>query len=331
MQQICKGIFMVTCTGGISVLKPPVNIYIIPGNNGMIFDAGYGDRRSVNFLMKEISKIRAYCRKHSMGTDISQILVSHSHPDHFSGLYELKKKLKASVLLTPAMSRLITSKKEYRKSYEETLSSDESKSYKHGLINMLKPAVEVLYEKNYGTRFLKQADVMIDDDSYISINNKIWKVFPSPGHCDDHISLYNQETGVLFAGDNILRSITTWLGPPRSSLTKYLSSLLYMKNLPGLKIILTAHGSPVLKPKQRIKQIIRWRELRTLQVYSVIKYSRQKSLSVGDIVKKIYKGQGWIKYKMAEGWIRLTLDHLEFKGRILSDNRKNKRVYYCSS
>ncbi len=331
MQQICKGIFMVTCAGGISVLKPPVNIYIIPGKNGMIFDAGYGDRRSVDFLLKEISKIRAYCKKHCTGTDLSQIMVSHSHPDHFSGLYELKKKLGLSVLLTSDMSKLITSKKEYRKSYVETLNSGEYRSQKHRLINIFKPVADVLYEKNYGTRFLKRADVIIEADSYININNKLWRVFHCPGHCDDHICLYNQETGVLFAGDNVLRSITTWIGPPRSSLTKYLSSLLYMKKLPGLKIILTAHGSPVLNPKQRIKQILKWRALRTLQVYTVIKHSKQKSLSLDDIVKKIYEGQGWIKYKMAEGWIQLTLEHLEFKGRIARDRSKNKAVcYYCN-
>jgi hypothetical protein len=46
MQEVYPGIFMVTEKGAWGVLKPSTNIYIIPGKGGIMYDAGYGSRKS---------------------------------------------------------------------------------------------------------------------------------------------------------------------------------------------------------------------------------------------------------------------------------------------
>ena len=49
------------------------------------------------------------------------------------------------------------------------------------------------------------------NDDIIEINGKDWIVLYTPGHADDHISLFNKESGVLLGGDNILRNFKNFV------------------------------------------------------------------------------------------------------------------------
>ncbi len=122
----------------------------------------------------------------------------------------------------------------------------------------------------YGIAFVQSHDITIRPGETISINGYTFAIIHGPGHCNDHIMLYDKKEGVLFAGDNILRSIYTWLGPPRSNLQEYYNTLEACLRLPNLKLVLSAHGSPILNPIERIKEIIEYRKLRTRQVYSIV-------------------------------------------------------------
>ncbi len=47
MEEVAEGIFRITEKGSCGAIKPSVNIYIIPGSNGLVYDAGYGTIRDV--------------------------------------------------------------------------------------------------------------------------------------------------------------------------------------------------------------------------------------------------------------------------------------------
>lgn len=315
---------------GLLKAMPPVNIYVIPGENGLIYDAGYGNRAALDQLAAGLKQIKAICRKRSLRFNITRIIPSHSHPDHFSGLVKIKKRFGTAIVLTEEMAGILRSKESYNKTYQ---SQGSGKFYfpasplKRVLADFSAQYIEHFFDKFYLSRFIPSPDTVIKTPATIRINHRQWEVFPSPGHCQDHISLYNPKAGILFSGDNVLRTVTPWLGPPRSSLTQYVNSLEKLLELPGLKLILPAHGSPVTAPQKRIKALIRWRQQRIAGTLEIIEKSGPKGVTLAKLLKTLYRGKGRDKLFLAEGWVRLTLDHLLETG-IIKSFQHNKQLRF---
>ena len=332
MTEVYPGIYMITLHTYFKAFKPPINIYVMPGKeNGLVFDAGYGNRKHVAKVISEINKIKSLDKVKKNNLKIDEILISHAHPDHFSGLNKLKKSLGLSIVLTEMMAELIKSGKNYRESYLYIeMKKGNFYRFKYRIIKFLSIIGGYFYKWLYGISYISEPDKIIKDNAEIVINNEKWKIFPSPGHSDDHISLYNEKDGILLAGDNILRSKTSWLGPPKSDLLKYVDSMEEIRRLPKLKLILSAHGSPITNPQERIKQIIDWRIHRIEDVFNVISDAGSSGITFKNIFKQLYPGEGYIKYKMVEGWIRLTLKYLIEKKRILQVFKRGKGYYILS-
>lgn len=329
MTEVYPGIYMITVQTYFKALKPPINIYVMPGKgNGLIFDAGYGNRKHVAKVLSEISKIKGLEKVKKNNLSIDEILISHAHPDHFSGLNKLKKTLGLSIILTERMAQLIKSGKNYRESYLY-IEKKIGRFSKFNYLALKSWAVMggYFYKWLYGISYIAEPDKIISDNTEIHINDKEWRIFPSPGHSDDHISLYNERDGILLAGDNILRSKTSWLGPPKSDLFKYVNSMEEILSLPKLELILSAHGSPITNPSERIKQIIDWRIHRIEDVFNVIRDSGENGVTFRNIFKQLYPGEGYLKYKMVEGWIKLTIKYLIGKKRISHVIKRGKTYY----
>jgi len=126
-----------------------------------------------------------------------------------------------------------------------------------------------------------------------------------------------------------MRSVTTWLGPPRSDLEDYMRTLEEVLALPGLNLILSAHGSPITDPRRRVAELIAHRQERTREVLAIIQNADKRGTSSRDILKTLYTGPDKQKRMFAEGWVRLTLDYLEKKRKITRiRSGVGKRLYY---
>jgi len=335
VNEISPGIFMVTEKGTIGAIMPPINLYVITGYDGIIFDAGYGNRYSVNYFLKEMKVIEAYCQSHSKECNITRILPSHVHPDHFSGLKKLRKSLGLSIVLTQQMAKYISSKKSYRKVLERDKSEHRyfsNSNFEWYISRVLNQFFRLFSRYFYNTDFIPDPDIVVKDRSFIKINGEKWEIFLSPGHSDDHISLYDPKRGILFSGDNVLRTINTWLGPPCSNLKEYIKSIEYMLSLPKLELILGAHGSPITNPRERLKEIINWRNMRTKELYEIIKNHGEKGVNINKIIRTMYKGESWMKQRLAKGWVMITLRHLEETNKIMKKDHdgRGKSIVFIS-
>ena len=256
--------------GGI---KPPLNMYVLAGEDGLIFDGGYGTRRDIRQAKAGVQAIQAELSRQGIDSRIIRILPSHTHPEHFSGLQRVRRALGVKVVLTDKMARRIVSGDVYRQAYAEP--EKENGVYSHR-VNAFRQFLHqkmsrLFYRRIFGIAFMPDPDVIIEEESILQVGGEVWDVIAGPGHCDDHVMLYNRERGILLAGDNVLRSITTWLGPPRSDLEDYFHTLERIRDLPGLKRILTAHGSPIENPVERVNEIIHYRQLRTDEIEGIIR------------------------------------------------------------
>lgn len=315
MREIEPGIFMVTERGGMTPMRPPLNIYVLAGKNGLVYDAGYGTGGSLRHLAGMIRRVETLCRDRGEPCSIERVLPSHVHPDHFSGLAGLREMLGLRILLTERMRDMICAREAYRESYRY---GEEGAGLRARLARnrLVRSSVSRFYEALYGTRFIDDPDEIIDEGGTLDIGGRSWRVIPSPGHSPDHISLFDEKNGVLLGGDNILRSVTTWLGPPKSDLKIYIRTLERIRDLPGLRLILGAHGSPVDNPRERIGEIIEWRRQRLEHVYDSVEGAGRSGVSKRDVVRSIYGREGLMKRFLADGWIDLSLACLLDEGRI---------------
>ena len=323
---------MITERGWLPQLRPKVNIYVITGTDGLIFDAGYGNRGAVKLFVKQFHRIEKICRDRCQPCSVRRILISHAHPDHFSGLRRIRKELGLSIVLTRPMAELIGRRRVYRALYNSRRIENAllgRSLIKRAMIAATAPLTSLGYELLYGTSFIPDPDQIIDEEGDIGINGERWSIFLSPGHSAEHISLYDPSRGVLLAGDNVLEKIITWLGPPRSDPAVYVQSLEKYLALPKLDIILGSHGMPVRQPARRINSIISWRKKRTGDVLSIVRKAGPAGVTAREILKRLYRRGGTVLMMMAEGWVLLVLQNLLEDGTILSYSAGGNVYFYA--
>jgi len=332
MEEVIPGIYLIKEKSNFERIKPSENIYVIAGSDGLIYDAGFGNKKVVKLFVKEINNIKHKYKENKENFDITRILVSHGHPDHFAGLKKIKNALGVKIVLTEKTADIIKNKKSFMKSFNADSYEDYliiKKGFRYRIRSFLQKILTHLFFKRiYGLSFIANPDEIIKANTEISINGENWKVFPSPGHAVDHISLYNEEKGILLAGDNILNSMTTWLGPPNCNVEDYIESVETILNLPNLKIILAAHGNIINNPRERCIEILKHREERTRDLLDIIKAYSEKGISPNDIIRELHPNGKKMRFQLARGWVCLTIKILEKDNLIKRIEGKKEIKFY---
>lgn len=329
MKEIAPDIFMITETVKSRFVNFSVNVFVIAGKDGLVFDSGYGTKKTTAYLEREIRKIEKLKKSRGEECHITRAIPSHGHWDHFSGLMHLRKCMGLKVLVTERMNKSIRSKKDYRRSFRgETKIVDVPVSrFAKFLYRLWHDFLDETYFKIFAVKFISGPVEIVKENSELIVNGELWKILYAPGHCDDHIVLYNRARGIVFVGDNVLRSVTTWLGPPRSNLEEYIKSLKYLRGLPGLKLLFSAHGSVVTNPYERLDEAIAHREKKTEEVFGTIKNAGKKGITFDELFKDFYPSRRFYSRYIARGWILVTLEYLISRGHIESYVAGKKRRF----
>lgn len=316
--EAAPGIFRITQTMGWQQIRSSVNVYVIPGRNGLVFDSGYGNSRSLARLGRGIADISAQMTARGKDGTVTRALASHGHWDHFSGLWFLQQGLGLEILATARQAGKIESKAGYRHYFweEREMLNRPAPSFLRPAYGLRNRLVNSLLMRLCRIGFVPGPVTVVDENAILTINGETWEIIPVPGHCDDDIVLFNRDRGILLAGDLVLRRITTWLGPPKSDLGDYMTSLERLSRLPGLRLILPAHGSPVTDPYDRLRNAITHRRRRTDQVRRLIADSGIRGLSFGALYDRLYPGKR-LQRPLLGGWITVTLKYLLDKGEII--------------
>jgi len=328
MNEIYPGIFLIKEQGKFGEIKPTENIYVLAGNNGLIFDGGYGKNKDIKSFFNAFKEIKNFYEQQKKHFNITRILPSHAHPDHFSGLKKLRKKLGFKIVLTKEIANKIRSKKDFVEYFIADYKNDYFRTKISFQVKFQRFLFNLFYPHIYGISFIKDPDFIIKETSEIVINDEVWKTFPSPGHSSDHISLYNEKKGILFSGDNIIKHITTWLGPPDSSVEDYIKSIQFIQELPNLEIILSGHGTPITNPKKRIEEILIHRNERTQQILNIVQENAKNGITMKKVFQVLYPKARNVFFHVAGGWICLTLKMLEAQKLVTRKNTKKRVLFF---
>jgi glyoxylase-like metal-dependent hydrolase (beta-lactamase superfamily II) len=242
-----------------------VNSYLIQGDNGLILvDTGWNTDESFKSLRDQMAEIGADIK------DISRIIITHVHPDHYSQAGRLKRLSGATVTVHEIEKRFIELRYvNMKKSAEATarwlvangVTTEELKSYQNataGIDQFIAPT---------------RPDILLHGGETITTGPFTFQVIWTPGHSAGHICLYEPEKKVLIAGDHILPTITPNVGrqpdTTENTLADYINSLESIKHL-DVKLILPGHEEPFNVFRPRIEELIKHHEARNLEVLAAL-------------------------------------------------------------
>ena len=332
MKEVIPGIYQLE----IPYPKPSnrrVNSYLVRGDDGhLLVDVGWNTDAALASMRKQLAEIDVGIE------DISQIVITHVHPDHYGQSGRLKQ-------LSPAKLALHHLERDMVESRYINM-DDLLKQLEHWLSINGVPADELpmLQTISVGmARFVTPTmpDIVLRGGETIATGLFNFEVLWTPGHSPGHVSLYEPAHKVLISGDYILPTITPNIGlHPQSGsnpLNDYLTSLNMLKRN-KLSYALPGHGSPFTGVEQRINEIIQHHGQRNLEILETIKTEPKTAYQIATETpwKPDTNPVGWQELPLMDKRRAMmeTLSHLEFmrsEGRVDKFSRNGVICYQSVS
>jgi glyoxylase-like metal-dependent hydrolase (beta-lactamase superfamily II) len=307
-----------------------VNAYVIRGTGGyLLVDAGWNNAASFTALKQGIGEFGADIK------DISQIVVTHVHPDHYGMAGRIKKLCGASL----AMHRIEKGFIEPRYVSMKALVNQINRL----LLTNGVPA-DMLASLSQATVGLEQyvvptlPDIGLEDGEMVTTGEFSFKVIRTPGHSSGHICLYEPERKIILCGDHVLPTITPNVSvhpqAVANPLGRYFDSLCTLKRL-DVKLALPGHEKPFTGFGKRIDKILQHHEQRNGEILAAAGNEPRTSFQIAQEVSWGLKGT-WqslpdFHKRMA---ILETLAHLEMlsaRGDVESLPRENIIYFRATS
>ena len=305
-----------------------VNTYVIEDRDGLVvIDPGWA-------LPETETKLRAALAPigHRL-EDITQILVTHAHWDHYSQALALRETFGTRVRLGRGEHVSIEALSAGRSPQQPEL-------LRHCGASELADRVIAAHTDAPQDRDVprREPDAWLDGGERVALGERGLDVFDTPGHTRGHIVLRDAAAGLLFAGDHVLPHISPAIGiepiPEPMPLRSYLASLELVRDLPDT-YLLPAHGPVTLSVHTRVDELIKHHEVRldasagevragaatAYEVARALKWTRrEKKLDDLDVFAQM----------LAVLEIAAHLDVLADQGVLLSAEENGVRDYSCA-
>ena len=242
-----------------------VNTYLIRGEEGyLLVDAGWNTDKSFATLNELLAT------KGITLADISQIVVTHIHPDHYGMAGRIKQLSGATLAFHHLEQENIASRyvhpEELRNQTDRLLMAnglpyDEMVALRDATKGIEKYVVPV------------QPDITLHDGDTIATGEFTFRVIWTPGHAKGHLCLYEPGKKILLSGDHILPNITPNISVHPQAIVnplgRYLKSLREIRSL-DIELTLPGHDAPFTKLIPRIDSIIKHHMQRNQEILTAL-------------------------------------------------------------
>ncbi|MCB9432783.1 MAG: MBL fold metallo-hydrolase [Ardenticatenaceae bacterium] len=257
------------------------NIYLIDdGDRLILVDTGSGMPLSNEGLVAGITAVSQTYNLPITLADITDILITHGHIDHFGGLPFVRQHTNAPVGIHVLDRRVLSNHEErvvFASSRLEAFLENAGVSVDHrrGLMNVY------LFSKNYYHSLPVQFLLEEGKPTVGDIG-----VYHVPGHCPGQVCLRVDD--VLLTADHILSRTTPHQAPEsitnNMGLGHYLDSLTKMEQVKGIRLGLGGHEAPMDDIYGRIAEIKASHERRLAKILDICATPK----SIADISRDLF-------------------------------------------
>lgn len=246
-----------------------VNVYLIEdGDSITLVDCGIWQSDEPDDGLAQLRE--ALNRRGYVLEDVSRVIVTHAHIDHY-GLAGRLMELTGAELLMHAMTDLDCEK--YR--HPETAQARKRDTYSdHGVSKAELPEfADTLVEWMPYLHSVVEASTRLHGGEVITIGGRQWEILHTPGHSLGHVCLWSAQDRLLFSGDHLLPAVTPPVtferGFDKDPLRSYLESLkLVSERDPAL--VLPGHGRAFADGRRRVDAITRNKQRRLDAIHAMI-------------------------------------------------------------
>jgi glyoxylase-like metal-dependent hydrolase (beta-lactamase superfamily II) len=224
-----------------------VNVYAIQGPDGIgLIDGGWFIAEAVDTLRKSLADL-------GVGVDdITTVLATHFHRDHYTLAIELRRLTGCTVALgapeRPTVDAIISGER----ALDQLLALMRRAGAPAMLTGLQLKRSDPPEEYEHPTSWL------IDGDRPI-IGGRALEALSTPGHTTGHFCFADDASRLLFAGDHVLPHITPSIGletvPSHLPLANYLRSLLRVRERADA-LLLPAHGPVTPSVHARVDELL---------------------------------------------------------------------------
>jgi len=248
----------------------PVNLYLIPGDEPVLVDAGPGTDEAWNALAQGLAE-------HNLQiSDIRHLVITHAHLDHYGLAGRIVAESGACVYAHPHNEPLLV---DFRNEWKRITQFYGEVMIKAGvpLDRLMDIGQHMQRSQSFNTQPVTVGRFLHDGDT-LDLAGGPWEILHTPGHAMGAICLYQRQQRCLITGDHLLPEINSnpVVEPPPAgceerprSLVDYLNSLERIAAL-DVRIAYPGHGDPIGNPRELIARRIAHRRNRTKQVQALL-------------------------------------------------------------
>jgi glyoxylase-like metal-dependent hydrolase (beta-lactamase superfamily II) len=303
-------------TGGAQIFRLPVEAFpnfwayaylVLTDDMRVLIDTGSGSDQSIASLEEGLRRVNAEAGINLRFTDLTHILITHGHIDHFSGLVYLHDRTSALVGVHELDLQTLTRHEE-----RLALMSRRLEAYLETAGVPSEERGQLIQMYRFTKAFYHSVPV---DFTYEAVDMQVgpFEMIHLPGHCPGHVAIRLDD--VVFSGDNVLSGITPHQSPeeltPYMGLRHYLESLTILQHWAnGSRLILSGHDDPIDDLHARVKDIRDHLAQRIRQVLDAL----DSPHTIAEITGKIYHGMAGYNELLVLEKVGAYVEHLYQRG-----------------
>lgn len=263
-----------------------INVYIVEGTSGnLMIDTGWNTPEMFNAIAGEM-KATGFAMK-----DITDILITHLHPDHYGLAGKIAQLTGAKIMLSETENALLDSRyvhpENLLKQMSEFLKSNGVPDYEIKMLAEASMNIGSFLQPITPSRLLKTGDK-------VSMPPFEFEAIVTPGHSPGHICLYEPVKKYLFAGDHVLADVVPNIGyHPQSSenpMGDYIDSLKALGEL-DVNFVFPGHGSVFSGLKPKIDNILQHHRDKMMKIQKIMGVEMKDAFAIAKDVPWIVGGE----------------------------------------
>lgn len=256
------------------------NIYLISDGDALILvDCGSGLEQANEDLVAGFTAVSEQFEPVSLA-DLSHILITHGHIDHFGGLPFVRQHTNAPIGVHVLDRRVLSNHEE-----RAIFASRRVTQFLEGAGVSEEHQQQLMQVYLFAKRYYKSLPVQFLLEEGTPTVNGI-QVFHMPGHCSGQVCLLVDD--VMLTADHVLARITPHQAPESitqsTGLGHYLDSLRKMEQIPGIRLGLGGHEDAMGDVYGRVQAIRQSHEERLGKVLDICRTPK----SIADISRELF-------------------------------------------